>query len=48
MYSPNHPYSHTGFTINEKGADDIEKGVSKKNVVVEQEGGKTTSTTTDD
>jgi DNA repair protein RadA len=49
MYSPNHPYSDTGFTINEKGADDIGKeGVSKKNVVVEQEGGKTTSTTTDD
>jgi DNA repair protein RadA len=49
MYSPYHPYSDTGFIINEKGADDNEKeGVSKKNVVVEQEGGKTTAATTDD
>ena len=48
MGSPYHPYSDTRFTINEKGADDIEEeGTSKKNVVVEQEGSKTTATTHD-
>ena len=32
MDSPYHPYSDTRFTINEKGADDIEEeGISKKN-----------------
>jgi DNA repair protein RadA len=45
MGSPYHPYSDTRFTINQKGADDIEEeGTSKKNVVVEQEGSKTTAT----
>jgi DNA repair protein RadA len=48
MGSPYHPYSDTRFTINQKGADDIEEGTSKKNVVVEQEGSKTTATTTHD
>jgi DNA repair protein RadA len=49
MGSPYHPNSDTRFTINQKGADDIgEEGTSKKNVVVEQEGSKTTATTTDD
>jgi DNA repair protein RadA len=33
MDSPYHPYSDTRFTINEKGADDIEEeGISKKSV----------------
>ena len=33
MDSPYHPYSDTRFTINEKGADDIEEeGTSKKSV----------------
>ena len=33
MDSPYHPYSDTRFTINEKGADDLEEeGVSKKSV----------------
>ena len=33
MDSPYHPYSDTMFTINEKGADDIEEeGASKKSV----------------
>ncbi len=42
MDSPYHPYSDTRFTINEKGADDVEEeGVSKKNV-----GGKKGSKTT--
>jgi len=48
MGSPYHPYSDTRFTINQKGADDIEEEeTSKKNVVVEQEGSKTTATTHD-
>jgi DNA repair protein RadA len=48
MDSPSHPYSDTRFTINQKGADDIEEeGTSKKNVVAEREGSKTTSTTHD-
>ena len=42
MDSPYHPYSDTRFTINEKGADDIEEeGISKKSV-----GGKKASKTT--
>jgi DNA repair protein RadA len=49
MDSPYHAHSDTRFTINQKGADDIEEeGTSKKNLVVEQEGSKTTATTTDD
>lgn len=33
MDSPYHPYSDTRFTINEKGADDIEgEGTSKKSI----------------
>ncbi len=48
MGSPYHPYSNTRFTINQKGTDDIEEeGTSKKNVVVEQEGSKTTAITHD-
>jgi DNA repair protein RadA len=47
MGSPYHPYSDTIFTIKQKGADDIDEGTSKQNVVVEQEGSKTTATTTD-
>ena len=48
MCSPYHPYSDTRFTINQKGAYDIEEeGTSKKNVVVEQEGSKTIATTHD-
>ncbi|MDQ6666887.1 MAG: DNA repair and recombination protein RadA, partial [Thermoproteota archaeon] len=47
MDSPYHPYSDTRFTINEKGADDMEEeGVSKKNVGGKK-GSKTTTTTTD-
>jgi DNA repair protein RadA len=42
MDSPYHPYSDTRFTINEKGADDIEEeGISKKSI-----GGKKASKTT--
>ncbi|MGA9152380.1 MAG: hypothetical protein WBZ36_17535, partial [Candidatus Nitrosopolaris sp.] len=38
MGSPYHPYSDTRFTITQKGADDIdEEGISKKDIVVEQE-----------
>ena len=48
MGSPYHPYSDTRFAINQKGVDDIEEeATSKKNVVVEQEGSKTTATTHD-
>ena len=48
MGSPYYPYSDTRFTINQKGADDIEEEeTSKKNVVVQQEGSKTTATTHD-
>ena len=48
MGSPYHPYSDTRFTINQKGADDIdEEGTSKKTVVVEQVGSKITATTHD-
>ena len=44
--SPYHPYSDTRFTINEKGADDVEEeGTSKKNV--SKKGSKTTATTDD-
>jgi DNA repair protein RadA len=45
MDSPYHPYSDTRFTINEKGADDIEKeGISKKSVG-RKKGAKRTTTT---
>jgi DNA repair protein RadA len=45
MDSPYHPYSDTRFTINEKGADDIEEeGISKKSVG-SKKGTKTTTTT---
>ena len=48
MGSPYHPYSDTIFTINQKGADDIdEEGRSKMNVVIEREGSKTIATTHD-
>ena len=48
MDSPYHPYSDTRFTINEKGADDIEEeGISKKSVG-SKKASKTTTTTTDD
>jgi DNA repair protein RadA len=44
MDSPYHPYSDTRFTINEKGAGDIEEeGVSKKSVG-SKKGSKTTTT----
>jgi DNA repair protein RadA len=47
MDSPYHPYSDTRFTINEKGADDIEEeGISKKSVSAKK--GSKTTTTTDD
>jgi DNA repair protein RadA len=46
--SPYHPHSDTRFAINQRGADDIDEGTSKKNVVVEHEGSKTTATITDD
>ena len=46
MDSPYHPYSDTRFTINEKGADDIEEeGTSKKNTG--KKVSKTTATTDD-
>ena len=46
MDSPYHPYSDTRFTINEKGADDIEEeGTSKK--TVGKKGSKTTTATDD-
>jgi len=44
MDSSYHPYSDIRFTINQKGADDIDEGRSK-NVVVEQEDGKTRTKT---
>jgi hypothetical protein len=45
MDSPYHPYSDTRFTINEKGADDIEEeGISKK-CVGNKKGHKATTTT---
>jgi hypothetical protein len=48
MDSPYHPYSDTRFTINEKGADDIEEeGISKKSVG-RMKASKATTTTTDD
>ena len=44
MDSPYHPYSDTRFTINEKGADDIEEeGISKKSVG-NKKGNKSTTT----
>jgi DNA repair protein RadA len=47
MDSPYHPYSDTRFTINEKGADDIEEeGISKKSVGGKK-ASKTTATTND-
>src|SRR5207253_7615314 len=47
MDSPYHPYSDTRFTINEKGADDMEEeGASKRNV--SKKVSKTAATTTDD
>jgi len=45
MGSSYHPYSDTRFTINQKGADNIDEEGRSKNVVVEQEDGKTTTTT---
>jgi hypothetical protein len=43
MDSPYHPYSDTRFTIDEKGADDIEEeGISKKSVC-SKKGAKTTT-----
>ena len=46
MDSPYHPYSDTRFTINEKGADDIEEeGMSKKSIG--KKGSKATATTDD-
>jgi DNA repair protein RadA len=38
--SPYHPYSDTRFIINEKGGDDIEIGVSKKNFSEKGSGGR--------
>ncbi len=47
MDSPYHPYSDTRFTINEKGADDIEEdAISKRSLG--KKGSKTTATTTND
>ena len=47
MDSPYHSYSDTRFTINEKGADDIEEeGISKKSIGG-RKGSKTTITTDD-
>jgi len=47
MDSPYHPYSDTRFTINEKGADDMEEeGTSKKNIG--KKGTKTTTAITDE
>jgi RecA/RadA recombinase len=34
MDSPYHPYSDTRFTMNEKGADDIEEGGISRSVLV--------------
>ncbi len=46
MDSPYHPYSDTRFTINEKGADDIEEdGISKKSTG--KKASKTTTATDD-
>lgn len=46
MDSPYHPYSDTRFTINEKGADDIEEeGTSKKSA--SKKVSKTAATTED-
>jgi DNA repair protein RadA len=45
MDSPYHPYSDTRFTINEKGADDLEEEVISKKSVGNKKGNKTTTTT---
>ncbi len=46
MDSPYHPYSDTRFTLNEKGADDIEEeGISKRSTG--KKGSKTTTATDD-
>ena len=47
MDSPYHPYSDTRFTINEKGADDMEEDALSKRSLAKK-GSKTTSTTTND
>ena len=46
MDSPYHPYSDTRFTINEKGADDMEEDALSKRS--SKKASKTTSTTTDE
>jgi hypothetical protein len=47
MVSPYHPYSDTRFTINEKGADDIEEEGISKNSIGAKKASKTTITTKD-
>jgi DNA repair protein RadA len=44
MDSPYHPYSDTRFTINEKGADDIEEERISKKSVGSKKGAKRTTT----
>jgi DNA repair protein RadA len=46
MDSPYHPYSDTRFTINEKGADDMEEDALSKRL--SKKASKAASTTTDD
>ncbi len=41
MDSPYHPYSDTRFTIDEKGADDIEEEGTSKKSVCSKKGAKT-------
>jgi hypothetical protein len=47
MDSPYHPYSDTRFTINEKGADDIEEEAISKKSVGSKKTSKTTATNND-